>query len=280
MTSLFGFILLVAVLLHWPYRWDRNWDFLGRESGVLCAVLYRYAYGPTYDQLDYHGLRRCKSGCCNWLSRGEPASAGADRRTHRGDPQPSGLVGAFTFIAGMPSPPAPPSTLLRAGLSRARERGHSDGWLRRFCQAGMLSIGVSVPSFCPTRKIRPWLIAVLLEMPRIPRRGSAAANPGAHLLVAQDLGNHALVAVHPADDLVHHDRLEVAEGELLFAVVARLLLEYRIGDHALADVGHQSEHVGVAQLAFEQVVHALDNLGQFRPLRGHGSHPIRRRPAQ
>ena len=57
------FMVLIALLLHLPYRWDRSWDFLGRESGAARSVLYRYAYGPAYEQLDYDGLRRLQT----WL---------------------------------------------------------------------------------------------------------------------------------------------------------------------------------------------------------------------
>lgn len=58
-------IAVIALLLHWPYRWHRTWDFLGRESGVLHSVLYRYEYGPAHDRLDYDGLRRL----LHWLLR-------------------------------------------------------------------------------------------------------------------------------------------------------------------------------------------------------------------
>lgn len=57
MLSLFLFIVLFIVLLHWPYHYNRTWDFLGREAGELRAALYTYRYGPTYDRLEYNGLR-------------------------------------------------------------------------------------------------------------------------------------------------------------------------------------------------------------------------------
>lgn len=57
MLSLFLFIVLFIVLLHWPYHYNRTWDFLGRESGEYRAALYIYRYGPTYEQLEYKGLR-------------------------------------------------------------------------------------------------------------------------------------------------------------------------------------------------------------------------------
>lgn len=58
MLSQFIFIAVLVLLLHWPYRWHRTWDFLGRESGELRAVMFTYSYGPSQDALDYHGLRR------------------------------------------------------------------------------------------------------------------------------------------------------------------------------------------------------------------------------
>jgi hypothetical protein len=65
MTMLIPFLLiaLLTLILHWPFRWHRACDFLGRESGELRAALYHYAYGPTYDRLDYDGLRRLQG----WL---------------------------------------------------------------------------------------------------------------------------------------------------------------------------------------------------------------------
>lgn len=51
-------VALIVLILHWPYRRHRTWDFLGRESGELRSALYRYVYGPTYDRLDYDGMRR------------------------------------------------------------------------------------------------------------------------------------------------------------------------------------------------------------------------------
>ncbi|MBP1468627.1 hypothetical protein EYB53_023135 [Candidatus Chloroploca sp. M-50] len=48
--------LIIALLLHWPYRWVRTWDFLGREVGEMRALMYHYTYGPRHDRLDYNGL--------------------------------------------------------------------------------------------------------------------------------------------------------------------------------------------------------------------------------
>lgn len=63
MLSLFMLVLLLILLLHWPYRWNRVWDFLGRESGELRSAMYTYAYGPIHDRFDYDGLCRLQT----WL---------------------------------------------------------------------------------------------------------------------------------------------------------------------------------------------------------------------
>jgi hypothetical protein len=46
------------IVLHLPYRVEIQLDSSGREYGVYQSLLYRYEYGPTYERLDYDGLRR------------------------------------------------------------------------------------------------------------------------------------------------------------------------------------------------------------------------------
>ncbi|MBX0329921.1 hypothetical protein K2Z83_19840 [Oscillochloris sp. ZM17-4] len=51
-------IALLALILHYPYRFIRRWDFLGRESGRVVALAYRYTYGPDAEHLDYVLMRQ------------------------------------------------------------------------------------------------------------------------------------------------------------------------------------------------------------------------------
>ena len=59
---LMGLVIIWALLiLHLPCRVEIRRDVRGREHGVWQSLLYRYTYGPTYERLDYDGLR--------WLQR-------------------------------------------------------------------------------------------------------------------------------------------------------------------------------------------------------------------
>jgi len=51
-------IIWIVLVLHLPYRYEHRRDSRGREHGVWQSVLYRYAYGSSYERLDYHGLQR------------------------------------------------------------------------------------------------------------------------------------------------------------------------------------------------------------------------------
>jgi hypothetical protein len=47
---------LIVLLL--PYRLERRLDFLGHEHTVWESLLWRWEYGPGYEVMRFHGLRR------------------------------------------------------------------------------------------------------------------------------------------------------------------------------------------------------------------------------
>jgi hypothetical protein len=47
---------LIVLLL--PYRLEYRLDFLGHEHVVWESLLWRWGYGPGYEEMHFHGLQR------------------------------------------------------------------------------------------------------------------------------------------------------------------------------------------------------------------------------
>ena len=53
-------IISLALVLHLPYRVEERRDRQGHIHGVYQSLVYRYEFGPTYERLEYSGLRHAQ----------------------------------------------------------------------------------------------------------------------------------------------------------------------------------------------------------------------------